>query len=56
MKLYKHNNELCVKYFFNVLMIMKMAVVQTFHVIYGRFNIAIICTSENYTVYAEKNQ
>lgn len=31
MKLYKHNNDLCVKYFFNVLMIVKMAVVQTFH-------------------------
>lgn len=37
-------------------MIVKMAVVQTFHVIYGRFNIAVICINENCTVYTEINQ
>lgn len=50
--LYKRNYELCMQHFLNVL-IMKMTVVQTFHVISGRFNMAIICTSENYTVFAE---
>jgi hypothetical protein len=46
----------CVKHFFNVLMVMKMVMVQKFHVISSKFNIAVICTSENYTVYAEMNQ
>jgi hypothetical protein len=36
--LYKRNYELCEQHFFNILMVMKMAVVQTFHVICGRFN------------------